>query len=89
MTNVIWKYECQPGRFTLDLPIGAEVLSVAAQHNTVQLWATVNPEHPTEPRLFESVCTGGPAPYGWRFLGTALLMGGLLVFHIFEAPRHD
>ena len=47
--------------------------------------AAVDPDAPLLVRDFHVVPTGGNEPEGARFVGTVLLSGGSLVFHIFEA----
>lgn len=81
---------------TIDLPVGAQVLSVGVQKGVnVQgypeamcLWALVRPKGPTEKRRFRIFGTGHPIKPGdllfSRFLGTVMLEGGALVFHVFE-----
>lgn len=83
MPETIWKYELRPGLTTVEMPSGAEALTVAAQGEGVCLWARVTPENPTEVRQFYTLGTGHTAliPLG-RYVGTAFL--GPLVFHTFE-----
>lgn len=75
-------------RFTMDLPVGLEILSVQAQHNKPVFWALVNPEETMkEKRKFLILNTGGEMPPDvnyHRFYGTVQLNGGGLVFHLFE-----
>lgn len=82
----IYKYELpeEPGVFFLELPKGAEVLSVANQHDQACMWAAVDNEAVKERRGFAVVMTGGEPPKNGRFLGTVLLLGGVRVHHIFE-----
>jgi hypothetical protein len=73
--------------FTLDLPKGAQILSVRLQHNLPQIWALVDLDKPVERRYFIVVETGEPLalPVSWvKFLGTLLLEGGHYVLHLFE-----
>ena len=79
----VHKYELSPGTITLDLPDGAEVLTVHAQSGGIFLWPRVqaHPPRRLRHRLFTTVGTGHPAPHG-RYVGTAFLAG--LVFHTFE-----
>lgn len=74
-------------RSEIELPAGAEILSVQAQNNTPVLWALVDPEAPKEKRKLVLLNTGGEMPTDvsfHRFLGTFQLNGGGLVFHLFE-----
>jgi hypothetical protein len=85
--QAIWKYGIPAeDQFTLDLPEGARVLSVAAQRGDVCLWAEVNPDAKPVRRNFRMCGTWHaiPSDESREFIGTALLHGGDLVFHIFE-----
>ena len=92
MTRTVFKYPIPipiEDTFTLDLPVGAEVLTCADQvrHATnvnLMLWALVDPDAPTEPRTFRLAGTGHRIDGEARYIATALLMGGALVLHLFE-----
>lgn len=82
----VWKYILQP-KCEIEMPKGSEVLSVAAQGDEICLWAKVDPsEAQKEKRYFTGYGTGHSIPdeANLSFVGTALLHGGSLVFHIFE-----
>ena len=81
----IWKFVLQP-EVSLSMPTGAEILSVATQGNDICLWARVNPDADREDRTFIGIGTGHDIPNNMnlQFIGTVLLSGGTLVFHIFE-----
>jgi len=73
----------------LDLPDGAQILHVDTQTGEdLCLWALVDPSLDSCTRRFlHIVGTGQPVPqvkYGLAHLGTALMMGGRLVIHVFE-----
>lgn len=75
--------------FTLDLPRGAKVLSVAEQHGSVQLWALVNTDRdaPTDRRMFRFAGTGHQISdeiESLAHVSTFFMEGGSLVFHVFE-----
>jgi hypothetical protein len=72
--------------FHLPLPAGAELLHLDCQNNEVALWALVDPAAPTEARRFRLAGTGHPIETARQLthIGTVLLMGGKLVFHLFE-----
>lgn len=75
------------GRFEIELPVGAEILTVQAQGNVPVLWATVDPEAPKEKRKMLLLNTGAEIPPDasyTRYIGTYQLNGGGLVFHLFE-----
>lgn len=83
----VWKYpltlETQP---TVEMPVGAEILHVGEQYGRLCLWALVNTSAPTTPRRFLVAGTGHDVPASrGRFIGTALMQDGGLVFHVWEA----
>ena len=86
MVKAVWKYPFPVmDRFTLNMPFGAEVLSTAAQGDIPCLWARVDPEAPLVFRKFVLVGTGpARSDLGGRFIGTFQLMGGTLIYHLFE-----
>jgi len=72
----------------IQMPSGAEILSVAVQNETPCLWALVETENPMQKRSIVIVGTGHPAPEGnYRFVGTVMLCGGVLVWHVFQRPE--
>ena len=69
------------------LPEGAEVLTVGAQDNVLQLWTLVDPaEKVMAKRTFRIAGTGHEIAEGHqkRYIGTAFTHGGSLVWHVFE-----
>ena len=82
----VWKYEFGvDARRRFDMPKSAKIVSVHEQNGRVCLWALVDPKASLETRYFILCGTGqkidiGPVTY----LGTAHLMGGNLVLHVFE-----
>ena len=81
----IFKYELVfPG--PIQLPIGAQVLSVGQQDGTPYLWALVDPEQRAlATRDLLVVGTGHDAlVYGRRFIGTIHGVEGHLVLHVFD-----
>jgi hypothetical protein len=90
VSRVVWKYELpEPGDHALELPFGAEVLSVACQGDRLCLWALVEPDAPKELRRFRVLGTGWEFERAGRvkFVGTALMQDGALVWHVFEVWR--
>ncbi|MGJ8680497.1 DUF7352 domain-containing protein [Paraglaciecola sp.] len=84
MNKVIWKYTLTPA-ILIEIPKGAEILSVAEQNNEICLWALVDPNAELEAREFHVFGTGHNITIkGFDFIGTALLENGSLVFHVFE-----
>jgi hypothetical protein len=85
--HAVWKYPVPiDDVFSVDMPWGAEVLSVAVQGSEVCMWAEVNPGAAMKLRRFRMCGTGHHMPMheARRFVGTFLLHGGSLVFHLFE-----
>lgn len=86
MSQVIYKYPVQPEEFTLMLPKGAKILTAQTQFDTPQMWALVDPEAQPEPRRFVALPTGlifhDPTPI--EYINTFRLLGGSLIFHLFE-----
>lgn len=67
------------------VPEGAEMLSAREQFDDICVWYRCDPSRRLRPRKLAIVGTGHPAPdESGRFLGTASLHGGQLMFHIFE-----
>ena len=69
---------------TLQIPAGAQLLSVAEQRQQLCLWALVDDEVPLAPRRIRVAGTGHSIEGAPVFLGTVLLMGGDFVAHVFE-----
>jgi len=88
MSKVIWKYELPIiDFFALQMPKGAEILTVQSQKDYAFIWALVNPaEAVFEPRSFRVIGTGHEFTNSskCKYLGTIQEMGGALVWHIFE-----
>lgn len=72
--------------FQLRLPRNAELLHLDSQNDAPVLWALVEPGAATEIRQFRLAGTGHPidTQQPLRHVGTVLLRGGSLVFHLFE-----
>ena len=73
--------------FTLDMPKGADILSFQIQEGNPYIWALVNPEAEIEKRTFRLAGTGHPIeelPLDLFFIGTVQMVGGNLVWHLFE-----
>ena len=90
MTKKIFKYEVEiKENCKIDLPKGAEILTVQAQRERCYIWAMVDPnEKKTEQRTFETFGTGQNISCTRhdkrKHIGTYQLSGGALVFHLFE-----
>lgn len=81
---VVYKYNLLP-QITLDLPKGAEPLTVAFQQDQLFMWAKVDPLAERTKREFRVYGTGHDMPDGFdhAYIGTAHTDDGL-VFHAFE-----
>lgn len=81
----IFKFTLSPTFPIVKMPKGAGIISAQSQGDSVCIWAIVDPDAPLEERLFEVIGTGHEIPPGKRrFIDTVQLMGGSLVFHVFE-----
>lgn len=89
----VFKYPIAPADyFAIDLPAGAQILTVAPQLGMVCLWALVDPGAPLERREFRWAGTGheiAEPPDRLRYVSTFQLSGGALIFHIFEVLRGE
>jgi len=87
--KTIYKYEIPvDDNIRLELPKGAEILSVQEQYGKPCIWAIVDPEKEVEGRLFELLGTGhnikASEIINRKYIGTFQLYNGALVFHLFE-----
>lgn len=85
----VYKYPLKlQDHWSLEMPIGAKILSVDNQREQITLWALVDasPEAPTEVRSFLIRGTGHNIDEGLNleFIGTVLVHDGGLVWHVFE-----
>lgn len=86
MKTTIWKYILDIARTNrIAMPVGAEVLTVQVQRNSLCLWAKVHPDDELEDRLFAVEGTGFDVKDAKEtYIGTAQMAGGDLVWHVFE-----
>ena len=82
----IFKYKIN-GDCIVDLPIGAEILSVKEQKsqfgNGLMLWAKVEPENEMNEVEVGIFPTGAEINEGWKFINTFETSSGL-IFHAFS-----
>lgn len=75
-------------KFTLQLPAGAQILTVQTQSGEAHLWALVEPGAPMRERAFYVYGTGWDInETGLTYIGTYQVAGGhgvCGVFHLFE-----
>jgi hypothetical protein len=95
--KVIWKFFLEPDAIDgIEMPRGAEILSVGVQHGGPKLWAICDDRAPTAKRRISVVGTGhGMTGRGLadvsaaEFIGTFQLQGGALVFHVFDLGEDE
>lgn len=86
--KTVWKFHLNLNDrpTVLELPRGAEVLTVQMQHDRLTLWVLVDPEQPKESRTFTVHGTGHPTiPEHYtkdHWCGT--VVDGMFVWHVFE-----
>lgn len=87
MKKVIWKFELSVDNLSIEMPKGAEILSVQVQNNKPCIWALVDPKAPMKEKVIEVFGTGKEVPcdgISRTFIGTFQLQDGMWVFHLFE-----
>lgn len=85
--TTIWKFPLnRVDKTTLSIPKDAKILCVQLQYSVPCLWAMVNPENERVERTFLIYGTGHEVVDEdvIEYLGTFQLLGGGLVFHVFE-----
>lgn len=86
MPQTIWKFILPAeDRFSLSLPQGAQPLFVGVQARVGCLWVRLDPAAAPEQRNFALYGTGHPLDPG-IYIGSFMINGGALVFHLFEEP---
>lgn len=84
----IWKYEIYiKDEFTLQIPKGAEILSIDTQNDVGYLWILVDADKPFEDREFCLFGTGQSITIDRQdlyFIGTFHQGYGVLIWHVFE-----
>lgn len=88
-TRVIWKYHMYGNVVDLQLPKGAEILTVQTQRNLPRLWVLVDPtECEIKMRKFIGVETGEELIYdmgrNYKYIDTFQQDAGSYVIHLFE-----
>lgn len=70
----------------VEMPEGADILSVQAQNDKICCWALVEPENPMVKRSFVVHGTGTTigSVKNLKYIATVLTLGGNLVWHVFE-----
>lgn len=80
--------------FKLELPVDAEVLTFQSQKESFYIWAIVDdPGQKTQKRYFRLAGTGHDLTEDYpkikKYIGTAQIGGGGLVFHLFELYKFE
>ena len=70
----------------VEMPAHAEALYVGVQGDSPFLWALVNQDAPRKTRRFRVAGTGHTLGPVGSHVGSFMLVGGALVFHVFEMP---
>jgi len=84
VTKTIWKTQLKPSDVQeISVPEGAEFLTAREQHEQICVWFRCDPLAPKVKAKVAIVGTGHEAPEDGRYLGTASLQGGLMMFHVF------
>lgn len=83
--TTIYKYPLKGSTTHLELPFGAQILTVQIQGDQLVLWAVINPrEVRTVQRLIFAVYTGEEFDLPSQgYIGTAVSRNGI-VWHVFE-----
>lgn len=84
--KTIHKYKLEiNGTFSINMPIGAEILSIQEQSGHLYIWARVDPKRSTEVREFPTYGTGyiTEAFNNELYIATVQMLNGL-VWHVFE-----
>ena len=68
----------------LEMPVGAQILSLQVQNGVPCIWAKVETAAKSKYRRFRVYGTGHPISEDGNFIGTFQMHGGTLVFHMFE-----
>ena len=85
MNHTIWKAILRPVDVQeIDVTEGAELLAARDQNEQLCVWFKCDPNAPRTKRRIAVVGTGHRVPDRARYVGTGLLQGGALVFHVFE-----
>ena len=87
MIKTIFKYPLEViDEQTIEMPSGAQILTVQMQRGLLYLWALVPVAAPMMQRRIITHGTEHPVPpTTGEYIGTYQLDGGSLIFHVFEA----
>ena len=86
VNKTIWKWKLRVKETqVINMPSGAEVLSIQTQQGSPVLWALVNEDNPLTSRTFATYGTGFIMPENpGKYIGSYQNKLETLVFHVFE-----
>ena len=80
----IWKFQLEvTDEQPINMPNGAQILSIQVQHEKPYIWAMVDPDAEKKNSTIQIFGTGLPVTNPGIFIGTFQVSGGSLVFHAF------
>jgi hypothetical protein len=85
--KVIWEFPFENmGMLGIDMPVGAEILTVQVQDGVPCIWAMVDPGQEKENRIIVVHGTGHPVQQAEekKYIGTYQEWNGSLIWHVFE-----
>lgn len=87
MSKTIWKVALKVAdEQRIMVPAGAEMLCAREQFDDICVWFRCDPDAPKKSRKIRIIGTGHPMREDdGRYLGTASVDAGRLMFHVFEA----
>lgn len=83
--KTIWKYPINPRQNKIEMPIGAQILSIQTQRGNPQMWALVDPNNRKETRIFQVYGTRWDIQdFPGKYIGSFQVEEETLIFHVFE-----
>jgi len=87
--RTIYKYPLPADVNDVSMPRDARFLHAAEQNGMIMVWAEVDTRQPPVRRRLHVVGTGGSVPDFAEHIGSLLLDGGMLVFHIYVETKES
>lgn len=91
--RTIYKYSLAVvDRQSIYMHVDAQILAVADQYGSLQLWALVDTSLPMRSRTILIVGTGNPADHIFpehKHIGSVIMSGGALMWHIFDGGYYQ
>lgn len=90
MKRAIWKYEIPiQDRTELQMPTGADILSIQVQKGIICLWALVDPTAEKEGRVFHLIGTGRLFnKHGLKYITSVQTHGDTFIWHLFDGGKY-